>query len=162
MNLRPFVLSLLFTVPCWSCGCAGEEEPRESAPQVAEPASEASQGPAEAGQPRPQRVNPFALAANKPIERVTELPNDPVFQELRYPGARVVDFKVVFHVPTAWMATEDDFEQVDAFYAAKFRDSEGELQGRPGRYSRPGRDDRRERVSIRRRASGGCEVVVSR
>lgn len=152
MKLSRTPLTLLLVLG--SLGCTAEQPPQAPAYQAGRPGSEDGYTATISSE------NPFNGEVQTAVTRIQVLPSDPFFQENYYPDSSVVDVRSIFGLPTVKLATDDSFEEIDAFYRERFRGPDGEVQGRNGRYHRMTDDNRMEKVSITRTDSGRHEIVL--
>ncbi len=140
--------SLLLSTAC-------TQEP-EAVPQTPE------QQPAKTG-PKMEidkTINPLTGQTTTQV-RITELPSDAFFQEHYYPGAKVIDVKEIFGIPTVLLSSTDDYDKIDAFYKKKFTAEDGTVQGREGSYYRMTSRNRMEKAAFNKKPGGICEIALS-
>ncbi|MFT7669104.1 MAG: hypothetical protein ACI8X5_001804 [Planctomycetota bacterium] len=155
MKTPLLIIASLLLLPLSSCSDAPESEP-----QADSTAAKGAQQKLPANQGTP--ADPFQNPVTADAHRVTTLPEGAYFKEYQYPGSKVIDAKEVFGSTTVWLLSKDEYKVVDAFYAKKFTDEDGELEGNPGRYYRFTEDGGRERTSISERTGGGTEIIISK
>jgi len=147
-------LSLLACLCALLPACSSESPDPEA---IAEPATAEPAAPV-------RSADPFGglVGANSGQERNTVLPRDPFFSENLYPGAEVLDVKMVLVQLVVMTTTTDAIEKVNAYYGERFSAAESSTSEDRGNFKRTTAEGAQYDIAVRSRPGNLVQIVMQR